>query len=49
MIIEAGLTRYEKVNELIKKELAKRSRVTVKDVNGQRYIGCALDAGKTIF
>ncbi len=48
MIIEAGLTRYEKVNEDIKKCLEKRNKVTVKDVNGQRYIGCALDAGKTV-
>lgn len=48
MIIEAGLERYEKVNELIKAELSKRNRVTVKDVNGQRYIGCALNSGKTI-
>lgn len=48
MTIEAGLTRYEKVNEEIKKELEKRKKVTVKDVNGQRYIGCALDADKTI-
>ena len=48
MTIEAGLTRYELVNDLIKQELATRSKVTVKDVNGQRYIGCALDEGKTI-
>lgn len=48
MNIEAGLTRYEKLNEDIKAELLKRNKVTVKDVNGQRYIGCALDEGKTI-
>lgn len=48
MIIEAGLTRYEKVNEDIKSELEKRKNVTVKNVNGQRYIGCALDTGKKI-
>ena len=46
MIIEAGLTRYEKVNNLIKKELSNRKKVTVKDVNGQRYIGCALDEAR---
>ena len=43
MIIEAGLTRYEAVNEEIEKQLKKQNKVTVKDVNGQRYIGCALD------
>ncbi len=48
MIIEAGLERYEKLNERIKEELLKRNRITVKDVNGQRYIGCALDSGKVI-
>lgn len=39
MSIEAGLERYEKVNELIKDELVKKNKVTVKNVNGQRYIG----------
>ena len=48
MTVEAGLTRYEQVNEQIKKELESHNKVTVKDVNGQRYIGCALDEGKTI-
>lgn len=48
MVIEAGLTRYEQVNDLIKAELESKNKVTVNNVNGQRYIGCALDAGKTI-
>ncbi|MCC8016222.1 MAG: glutamate synthase [Clostridiales bacterium] len=48
MVIEAGLQRYEAVNAKIKSELQKHNKVTVKDVNGQRYIGCALDAGKKI-
>lgn len=48
MSIEAGLQRYEKVNEMIKEELLRKNKVTVKDVNGQRYIGCALNAGKVI-
>ena len=47
-MIEAGLRRYEQVNDEIKKELSKKNKVTVKNVNGQRYIGCALDEGKTI-
>ncbi len=48
MVIEAGLERYEKVNALIKEELEKKNRIVVKNVNGQRYIGCALEKGKTI-
>ena len=47
-MIEAGLRRYEEVDDEIKKELLKKNKVSVKDVNGQRYIGCALDKGKTI-
>ena len=47
-MIEAGLRRYEEVDDEIKKELSKKNKVSVKDVNGQRYIGCALDKGKTI-
>lgn len=48
MSIEAGLTRYEQVNDCIKAELEKKNKVVVTDVNGQRYIGCGLDSGKTI-
>ncbi|MDE6412841.1 MAG: glutamate synthase, partial [Eubacterium sp.] len=48
MSIEAGLQRYEVVNDLIKEELRKKNKAVVKDVNGQRYIGCALEQGKTI-
>lgn len=48
MSIEAGLTRYEQVNHFIKTELETKNKVSVTDVNGQRYIGCALDTGKTI-
>lgn len=47
-MIEAGLRRYEEINDEIKATLAKKNKCIVKDVNGQRYIGCALDAGKTI-
>ena len=28
--------------------IGRMREVTVKDVNGQRYIGCALDEGKTV-
>ncbi len=48
MSIEAGLERYEKLNETIKAELSKKNKASVKNVNGQRYIGCALEKGKTI-
>lgn len=48
MTIEAGLTRYEAVNEKINEELEKRKTVTVNNVNGQRYIGCALGKDKKI-
>ena len=47
-MIEAGLRRYEEVNDEIKLDLEKKNQCIVKDVNGQRYIGCALDSGKTI-
>lgn len=47
-MIEAGLRRYEEINDEIKAELSKKNKAVVKDVNGQRYIGCALDEGKTV-
>lgn len=47
-MIEAGLRRYEEINDEIKAILEKKNKCIVKDVNGQRYIGCTLDAGKTI-
>ncbi|MGN0527678.1 MAG: glutamate synthase [Eubacterium sp.] len=48
MSIDASLRRYEEVNAEIKEELLKKNKVVVNNVNGQRYIGCALDEGKTI-
>ncbi len=48
MSITAGLRTYAEVNEEIKAKLLSKNRVVVDDVNGQRYIGCALDKGKTI-
>ncbi|MBQ9227627.1 MAG: glutamate synthase [Eubacterium sp.] len=47
-MINAGLRRYAEVNEEIKKELLSKKKAVVTDVNGQRYIGCALEAGKTV-
>lgn len=48
MSITAGLRRYAEVNNEINETLLSRKKVVVDDVNGQRYIGCALDEGKTI-
>lgn len=48
MSIEAGLCKYAELNDKIKQELRTKKKVTITAVNGQRYIGCALDAGKTI-
>ncbi|MBR4766628.1 MAG: hypothetical protein IK085_07695 [Clostridia bacterium] len=48
MSIVAGVRGYSEVNEEIKSELLSKNKVTVTDVNGQRYLGCALDAGKTL-
>ena len=48
MSIVAGVRGYSEVNEEIKSEFLSRNKVTVTDVNGQRYLGCALDAGKSL-
>ena len=48
MTITAGLRRYAEVNDEIKEALLFKNKVIVNDVNGQRYIGCALDTGKTV-
>lgn len=48
MSITAGLRRYEEINEEINQVLLSKNKAVVKDVNGQRYIGCALDKGKTV-
>ena len=48
MTIEAGLMRYEELNEMIKDELQRKNKVVISNVNGQRYLGCAVDEGKTL-
>lgn len=48
MKIEAGLRKYEELNAQIKELLKTKNKVAVHNVNGQRYIGCAMDSGKTI-
>lgn len=47
-MIEAGLRRYEEINDEINVTLESKNKCVVKDVNGQRYIGCALDENKLI-
>ena len=48
MSITAGLRRYAEVNDEIKETLLSKNKAVVNDVNGQRYIGCALDEGRTV-
>ncbi|MBE6818218.1 MAG: hypothetical protein E7517_03535 [Ruminococcaceae bacterium] len=48
MSITAGLRPYAAVNEEICKMLQTKDKAVVKDVNGQRYIGCGMDKGKHI-
>ena len=47
-MITAGLRRYEEINSEVNKVLSSKDKAVIKDVNGQRYIGCALDKGKTV-
>ena len=47
-MITAALRRYEDVNEDIKKALLSKNKLVIKNVNGQRYIGCGMDVGKTL-
>ena len=48
MSITAGLRAYAEVNDEIKETLLSKNKAVVNDVNGQRYIGCALDEGRTV-
>lgn len=47
-MIEAGLRKYEELNSEIKSVLENKNKCVVNNVNGQRYIGCAMDKGKKI-
>ena len=44
----AGIREYTEVNEDINSLFLSNNKVTVTDVNGQRYLGCALTDGKTL-
>ena len=48
MSITAGLRRYEEINKEVSQLLLSKNKAVIRDVNGQRYIGCALDSGKTV-
>ncbi len=48
MSITAGIRGYAEVNDEIKAELLSKDKVSVTDVNGQRYLGCALGSGKSL-
>ena len=48
MSVTAGLRAYAEVNDEIKETLLSKNKAVVNDVNGQRYIGCALDEGRTV-
>ena len=48
MSITAGLRRYEEINKEVSQLLLSKDKAIIKDVNGQRYIGCGLDEGKTV-
>lgn len=48
MILTAGTRAFRELNEDIRAVLEKQNTVCVESVNGQRYIGSGLNAGKTI-
>lgn len=48
MIITAGKRGFQELNNEIRGMLLSEDMIRVEDVNGQRYIGAALDAGKRI-
>ena len=48
MNIAAGIRGYAEVNDEIKAAFLSKNKVTVTDVNGQRYLGCALGKGKSL-
>ncbi|MBQ6542881.1 MAG: hypothetical protein IJL77_00695 [Clostridia bacterium] len=46
--IIAGIREYAEVNGEINGRFLSENKITVTDVNGQRYLGCALGKGKTL-
>lgn len=48
MIITAGKRSFQELNNEIRGMLLSEDMIRVEDVNGQRYIGAALDKGKPL-
>lgn len=46
--ITAGKRGFQELNEEIRSSLETENRIVLRDVNGQRYIGTAMDKGKRI-
>ena len=48
MILTAGRRPFRELNAEIRAALETEKTVRVEDVNGQRYMGAAMDKGKTL-
>lgn len=48
MIITAGKRGFQELNAEIREKLESVDKIRIEEVNGQRYIGTALDSGKTL-
>lgn len=48
MLINVGSKSFEELNKEIRHTLETDKNIVLNDVNGQRYIGCAMDAGNSI-
>ncbi len=46
--VALGLAHFKEANEQVRKALAGADAVVVRDANAQRYLGCALPAGKSL-
>ena len=46
--VTLGLAHFKEANEQVRKALAGADAVVVRDANAQRYLGCALPAGKSL-
>lgn len=48
MKITAGKQGFQRLNEQVRELLSENDEILIEDVNGQRYIGAAMDKGKTL-
>lgn len=48
MKITAGKQGFQTLNEQVREKLSHFDEIEIEDVNGQRYIGAAMDKGKTV-